>query len=134
MNSLDLLKIAENARKNAFCEISNYAVGAALITKSGTVYIGTNIEENTIPGLSNCAERVAVQNAISHGDRDFEAIAVVGGYVDDVLDYSITPCGVCRQYILDMCKDVKIITYGKDGEPVIKRIDYYLQDKYEIKK
>lgn len=134
MNSIDLLKIAENARKNSVCNLSNYSVGAALITKTGTVYIGTNIEESTIMGLSNCAERVAVQNAISHGDREFEAIAIVGGYKDKGLDFSITPCGVCRQYLLDMCKDIKIITYDEDGKPVSRKIDYYLQDKFELKK
>lgn len=134
VDSFDLLKIAENARKNSVCKYSNYAVGAALITKSNTVYIGTNIEEPVIPGLSNCAERVALQNALSHGERQFEAIAIVGGYVGKKLDLNITPCGVCRQYILDTCKDIKIITYGEDGNPVIKKIDYYLQDSFKLEK
>lgn len=60
MTNLELINIAKNARKNSICNRTNYSVGAALITEEGTVYIGSNIEEYSILGLSNCAERVAI--------------------------------------------------------------------------
>lgn len=124
MTNLDLIQIAKNARKNAVCDNTGYAVGAALITEEGTVYIGANIEEPAIIGLSNCAERVAIQNALSHGERNFKAIAVVGGNRDsESLDTTLTPCGACAQYILDMCPNVDIIMY-MDGKLVeMKPVD-----------
>ncbi len=112
ITNLDLIRIAKNARKNAVCSRTNYSVGAALITTEGNVYIGANIEEYSILGLSNCAERVAIQNALSHGERDFKAIAVVGGKsTSEEVDATLIPCGTCLQYILDMCKDIDIIMY-----------------------
>ena len=79
MTKEDLINIAKNAKKNALATTTGYKVGAALLTKSGNVYIGCNVEEYSILSLSNCAERVAIQNAISCGESEFEAIAVVGG-------------------------------------------------------
>lgn len=112
ITNMDLINIAKNARKNSVSDRTDYSVGAALITEEGTVYIGANIEEYSILGLSNCAERVAIQNALSHGERKFRAIAVVGGKnTSDDVDDTLIPCGVCLQYILDMCKNIDIIMY-----------------------
>ena len=112
ITNIDLINIAKNARKNSVSNRTGYSVGAALITEDGTVYIGANIEEYSILGLSNCAERVAIQNALSHGERKFRAIAVVGGKnTSDDVDDTLMPCGVCLQYILDMCKNIDIIMY-----------------------
>ena len=131
MDNESLLKIAINARKNALAEVSQYTVGAALLASSGTVYIGANVEEYSILGLSNCAERVAIQNAISHGERNFVKNAIVGGKkASDKLD-EIAPCGVCLQYILDMCKNIDIITI-KSGEIVSNNIEDYLKVPYEL--
>ena len=101
MGNEDLLKIAKNARLRSVCPLSSYAVGAALLAKSGTVYIGTNIEDKVIMSLSNCAERVAIQNAITHGDREILKIAVVGGKKESNYLDNTVPCGVCLQYMLN---------------------------------
>lgn len=128
----DLLKIAANARKNADAKITGYGVGAALLSKTGTVYIGVNIEEKTIPGLSNCAERVALQNAISHGDREFVAIAIVGGFLSqEHLDDKVVPCGVCLQYLLDQCRDIDIIVLqNKDMQ--VKKVTDFLNTPFSL--
>lgn len=124
MNQSELLNIAKNASKNAFVPISNYQVGAALLAKSGTVYIGVNVEDEAIPAMSVCAERNAIQNAISHGDTEFLAIAVVGKMKDkDAFDATLTPCGMCRQYMIDMCKDIDIICYIDGAEKIVKPRD-----------
>lgn len=129
MTNEDLINIAKNARNNAFAPLSNYAVGAALLAKSGTVYIGTNVEENSIMSLSNCAERVAIQSAYSYGEREFLAIAVVGGKQGNECDTTLMPCGVCLQYILDMCKDIDIIAY-QNGTINTKKVTDYLNLPY----
>ena len=124
MNQSELLNIAKNASKNAFVPISNYQVGAALLAKSGTVYIGVNVEDEAIPAMSVCAERNAIQNAISHGDTEFLAIAVVGKMKDKYeFDATLTPCGMCRQYMIDMCKDIDIICYIDGAEKIVKPRD-----------
>ena len=76
MKQEDLMNIAKNISKNAYTPSTDYTVGAALLAKSGTVYVGVNVEDSKIPNLSVCAERNAIQTAISHGDREFLAIAV----------------------------------------------------------
>lgn len=129
MTNEELINIAKNARKNAYANLSGYKVGAALLAKSGTVYIGSNVEENTIMGLSNCAERVAIQSAYSYGEREFVAIAVVGGKLDEQCDNTLMPCGVCLQYILDMCKNVDIITY-QNGKLITKKVTEYLKTPF----
>lgn len=134
MTNEDLINIAKNARKNAFANTTGYTVGAALLAKSGTVYIGTNVEEYSIPGLSNCAERVAIQSALSYGEREFEAIAVVGGKKEnEEVDNTLVPCAVCLQYMLDMCKNINIITYI-EGKLVCNKVKDFLVLPYEFKK
>lgn len=121
MNQSELLNIAKNASKNAYVPISGYQVGAALLAKSGTVYIGVNVEDEAIPAMSECAERNAIQNAISHGDREFVAIAVVGKMKDNEdFDSTLTPCGMCRQYLVDLCKDIDIVCYIDGVEKIFK--------------
>ncbi len=134
MTNLDLINIAKNARKNSVSERTGYSVGAALITEDGTVYIGTNVEDNTILGLSNCAERVAIQNALSHGERKFKAIAVVGGKnTSDEIDDTLIPCGTCMQYILDMCKNVDIIMYI-DKKLVVLKVEDLIKVPFILEK
>lgn len=112
MTQEDLIKIAKNACKNAYPQLTGYMVGAALLAKSGTVYIGVNVEDKSIPNLSICAERNAIQNAMSYGEREFEAIAVVGKKSEsDDFDKTLVPCGICLQYMIDMCKNINIICY-----------------------
>lgn len=129
MTNEELINIAKNARKNAYSNLSDYSVGAALLAKSGTIYIGSNVEENSIMGLSNCAERVAIQSAYSYGEREFVAIAVVGGKRESECDKTLMPCGVCLQYILDMCKDIDIVSY-EGGKITIKKVSDFLKSPY----
>lgn len=129
----NLISIAMKAKENSFANTTNYNVGAALLAKSGTIYMGANIEEYAIPSLSNCAERVAIQNAYSHGEREFEKIAIVGSKAGFKNLDNVTPCGVCLQYILDMCSDIDIVTY-ENGEIISKKVKEYLSFPYELKK
>lgn len=132
MTNEELINIAKLAWKNSVIGISSFGVGAALLAKSGTVYIGANIEEKTIPSLSNCAERVAFQNAMSHGEREFLKIAIVGGKKGaNNLEDNISPCGVCLQYMLDICPDVEIISYI-NGNIESKKLVDYLNRPYKL--
>lgn len=103
MTNKELIKCALKARENSYSPYSNYKVGAALLTKSGKVYLGTNVE-NCGYSPCNCAERSAFFSAISNGEREFEKIAVVGS--SNGIAY---PCGVCRQVIVELAPNIKII-------------------------
>lgn len=132
MKQEDLIKIAKNACKNSYSPSTGYMVGAALLAKSGTVYIGVNVEDDKIPNLSICAERNAIQNAISHGDREFIAIAVVGKRKEaDEFDKTLTPCGICLQYIIDMCRNIDIICYI-DGQETVNKVDNFLNTPFDL--
>ena len=132
MKQEDLVNIAKNACKNAYSHTTGYMVGAALLAKSGTVYIGVNVEDTKIPNLSVCAERNAIQNAISHGDREFVAIAVVGKNKESKeFDKTLIPCGVCLQYIVDMCKDIDIICYI-DGIEINQKVKFFLSVPFDF--
>ncbi|MDE6729238.1 MAG: cytidine deaminase [Oscillospiraceae bacterium] len=110
-----LLKQARNARQSAYCRYSNFAVGAALLTESGMIYTGCNIE-NASYSLCICAERVAFARAIAEGHRNFSAIAIAGKFQDRDVDSEIMkpetdcfPCGACRQFMSEFCQpDFKI--------------------------
>ena len=99
-----LVREAYEGQKFAYIPYSNWAVGAALLTKSGKVYRGCNIESATF-SPTNCAERTAFFKAISEGEREFVAIASVGnpkGAEMGTADYC-PPCGVCRQVMAEFC-------------------------------
>lgn len=133
MSNEELINIAKNARKNAVVNLSSYGVGAALLGKSGTVYIGANIEDDSIPSLSNCAERVAFQNAMAHGEREFVKIAIVGGRISsEFIDDTISPCGVCLQYMINFCDNIEVITYI-NGKLVVKNVKEFLTNPYIYK-
>lgn len=111
----ELVDIALESMKGAYTPYSGFCVGAALLTKSGKVYTGCNIE-NASYTPTVCAERVAFFRAVCDGERDFEAIAVVGGIGADAVNFC-TPCGVCRQVMLEFCdrNSFKVIFGKKDG-------------------
>lgn len=115
MTEKELVDLAKTAAKNAYAPYSHHTVGAALLCKNGKVYPGCNIE-NAAYSPTNCAERTAFFKAISEGEREFFAIAVVGGYELDFSDY-FAPCGVCRQVMAEFCdmKSFKVIL-GKNGD------------------
>jgi cytidine deaminase len=106
-NQDKLVSLAAEARKRAHAPYSNIAVGAALLAKSGRVYTGSNVE-NASYGLTVCAERVAVFKAVSEGEREFEAIAVV-------TEKGITPCGACRQVLIEFGGDLQVIVADTAG-------------------
>lgn len=100
----DLFEKALEARNNSYCPYSNYAVGAALLTKEGKVILGANVE-NASYGATVCAERTAFFKAVSEGEKNFEAIAIAGGKKgSDPVDYAY-PCGVCRQVMREFCDE-----------------------------
>ena len=113
MTDIELIKKAKKAAENSYSPYSGYTVGAALLTKDGRVFTGCNIE-NAAYSPTNCAERTAVFKAVSEGVREFEKIAVVGGYRLDFKDY-FTPCGVCRQVLREFCDEDFIILLGKNA-------------------
>lgn len=99
---------AQRAREMSYSPYSGFCVGAALLTKGGKVYTGCNIESASF-SPTNCAERTAVFKAVSEGEREFTAIAVVGGKRGAPAGFC-PPCGVCRQVLAEFCpKDLKIL-------------------------
>ena len=120
--ALDMQKLVEmayEARKASYSPYSHFAVGAALLSKTGKIYLGCNIE-NAAFTPTNCAERTAFFKAVSEGDYEFEAIAIAAGPTDGrPYDEFCAPCGVCRQVMMEFCNpDVfKVI--------VTKSIDVY---------
>lgn len=97
----ELIKQAIAAMQTAYAPYSHFRVGAALLTRSGRVYQGGNIE-NAAYTPTNCAERTAFFKAVSEGERKFAAICVVGGKDGVLTDYA-APCGVCRQVMMEFC-------------------------------
>ena len=112
-----LLREATEARRNAYTPYSHFQVGAALLTKDGKIYRGCNIE-NGAYSSTNCAERTAFFKAVSEGERNFEAIAVVGGPEDGPLRDVCAPCGVCRQVMREFCADDFEIILGSEEKPL----------------
>ena len=107
-----LFQIAKNVRQWAYAPYSNYAVGAALLTTSGRIYEGVNVENAAYP-TGMCAERVAVFKAVSEGERQFEAIMVVthnGG----------TPCGSCRQVLAEFGQDTLVLIADDEGHLLLE--------------
>ncbi len=103
----ELVEKAFEGQKHSYAPYSHYHVGAALLTKSGKIYTGCNVE-NASYGGTNCAERTAVFKAVSEGDKEFEAIAVVtkdGG----------SPCGICRQILNEFNPKILVIALDETG-------------------
>ncbi len=115
MNEKELCKEAIDAMKNAYAPYSGYKVGAALLTEKGKLFAGCNIE-NAAYTPTVCAERVALFNAISSGERNFTAIAVAGGK-DGVISAAFPPCGVCRQVMAEFCAPdfTVLVVTGEDS-------------------
>ena len=116
MDRSELVRLALEARQKAYTPYSHFKVGAALLTKEGKVYQGCNIE-NAAYTPSNCAERTAFFKAVSEGEYDFAAIAIVGGAEDAKELELCAPCGVCRQVMMEFCDYNKFeIILGKSPE------------------
>lgn len=113
MTDIVLYKKAKEAKEKAYAPYSGYKVGAAILTESGQVYTGCNVECASSP-CGICAERVALAKAVSEGIRKFSAIAVSG---DE--ERGCTPCGACRQALMEFSPEMKVI-YKKDGKTEVK--------------
>lgn len=109
MNWEHLIELATRARENAYAPYSKFAVGAALRTRSGQVFVGCNTE-NLSFGLTICAERAAVFAAVTAGEREFEALVVVAD-----TQVPITPCGACRQVLAEFAPSLPILSSTLGG-------------------
>jgi cytidine deaminase len=110
MSDEQLINAAADTRENAYAPYSKFQVGAALLGIDGEVYTGANVE-NSSYGLTVCAERVAVFNAISAGCKSFVKLAIVSGSSPPV-----TPCGACRQVLYEFAPDLLIICTNDKNE------------------
>ena len=125
MKPEELNALAVEAMGHAYAPYSGFKVGAALLTADGKVYPGCNIE-NAAYTPSNCAERTAFFKAVYAGERDFTAIAVVGGK-DGVIEDVFPPCGVCRQVMQEFCGPDFMIYMGRaDDSFVAVRLEDFL--------
>ncbi len=122
MKPTELIDLARKVRKKAYAPYSRYKVGAALLGKSGKVYTGCNVE-NASYSHTVCAERTAVLKAVSEGETEFEAIAVVtrnGG----------SPCGACRQVLSEFAPELTVYIADKDGEYRTTTLKKLLPDSF----
>jgi len=103
-----LIEVARHARKWAYAPYSHYAVSAALLTSSGKIYDGVNIENAAYP-TGICAERVAIFKAVSEGEREFTAIVVM-------TDNAGTPCGSCRQVMSEFGLETQVLIVDGAGQ------------------
>ena len=123
----ELVKKAIKAKQNAYVPYSKFPVGAALLTEEGKIYTGCNIECASYGG-TNCAERTAIFKAVSEGERNIEAIAVVGNSDD-----YIYPCGICRQVIMEFGDKIKIIVVRSEHDFKVYTIDDLLPNSFSSK-
>lgn len=111
MDVAQLINEAKKAREYTYSPHSKFGVGAALLADNGDVFHGCNIE-NASYGLTNCAERTAIFNAVSAGMRTFKALAIIGDTKD-----AISPCGACRQVMAEFFDgDMPIICTNLKGD------------------
>ena len=125
MSPQELIAQAIEARQRAYAPYSHYKVGAALLGRSGTVYLGCNVE-NASFGHTVCAEHTAVLKAVSEGEREFEALAVVtrnGG----------APCGACRQVLAEFAPDLIVYIADTRGEQRTTTLSQLLPDSFTPK-
>lgn len=121
-----LIEEARRAQKMAYAPYSNFPVGAALRTQEGKIFTGCNVESASY-GASICAERVAIQKAVSEGYRDFSHMAVIG----QEEDYTF-PCGICRQVIMEFAPQAQIIMVAGD-DYLIKKAEELLPHAFSGK-
>lgn len=109
MSEQELIQHAQRGMEHAYAPYSNFRVGAAVLAKSGNIYLGCNIE-NSSYGATNCAERTAIFKAVSEGEREFEAIAIVCS--NGTKAY---PCGICLQVMSEFLPEGKVILEDESG-------------------
>lgn len=112
-----LLAEAKRARENAYAPYSHFAVGAALLGKSGRIYHGCNVE-NASYGATTCAERAAIVQAVCQGEREFSAIAVIADMPEPV-----SPCGICRQMLAEFSPEMQVIMGNLAGQVRVASVE-----------
>ncbi|MBQ6182518.1 MAG: cytidine deaminase [Clostridia bacterium] len=127
MTGRQLIKAAKEAQAFSYSPYSGFKVGAALLCKSGKVYTGCNIE-NASFSATVCAERTALFKAVSEGEREFSAMAIVGN-----TDLCF-PCGVCRQVMSEFCGKNFKIYLEENGKPVTFTLGELLPGRFDFKK
>lgn len=125
MKYRELYRTAHQMVQYAYAPYSRFKVGAALLTKSGEVFTGVNVENSSF-GATVCAERTAFVKAISEGYREFDAIAVVSS------DGEVYPCGICRQFMFEFGDDLKIITGEDEDHLQIAEIKELLPEGFRL--
>ena len=130
MTHTELLKIAEEARKNAYTPYSGFSVGAALLCDDGEVFVGCNVE-NASYTPTCCAERVAVFSAVAAGKRSFSAIAVSGGKSGEKGDICY-PCGVCRQVLAEFSDGSLEVVLGNENEVTVTTMGELLPKAFKL--
>ncbi len=130
MDCRELIRAAVNARRMSYSPYSRYRVGAALLTREGRIYTGCNIE-NAAYTPTNCAERTAFFKAVSEGQREFAAIAIVGSPAGEVTQFA-WPCGVCRQVMMEFCdpEEFWVITAKSEQEYQIRKLKELLPEGF----
>lgn len=122
-----LLQAAAEAREQAYAPYSNnFRVGAAVLTKDGSIFTGCNIE-NSLLGATVCAERVAIFKAVSSGYRRIDALAVVAEYSEP-----IPPCGLCLQVISEFSRDAAVIMANTAGATKLSSIKELLPLPFKL--
>lgn len=114
----ELINSAIEAREKAYCPYSNFKVGAAALFEDGNIYTGCNIE-NASYGATNCAERTAIFNGVSNGNRTLKALALIG----DVNSFTY-PCGICRQVICEFAENEDVYIYLIKNKQEIKKVKF----------
>lgn len=130
MEHEQLIEAAKKARQNAYAPYSNYFVGAAIVDDRGDIHTGCNVENAAYPE-GNCAETNAIGAMIAAGGKRISVIAAVGG--GDDLEFC-TPCGGCRQSILEFSdENTRIILINEEGEIQKYRIDELLPLAFRLR-
>ena len=125
MRDEELYELAKGAMANSYAPYSNFTVGAAVLAGSGRVYTGCNVENSSL-GLSICAERAAIFNAISSGEKSITAVAIACEPSE-----RCQPCGACRQVIWEFGRDARVIT-KTEGGLVSRSIDELLKEPFAL--
>ncbi len=124
MDYNELIRKANEVKENAYVPYSHFRVGAALLTKSGKIFTGCNVE-NAAYSPTICAESSAIVKAVSEGEREYAAVAVIS----DSEDFT-SPCGVCRQRIYEFGSDIDVIMANKKGEYKVYKISELLPEGF----